>query len=596
LQRNISTTCYKQVVLTITPLVFAAIFRMKGKTGMPRYFVQGKGEIRLCQTDFKAQGGEGAIYVKGSTAYKIYTDPRRAIPQAKISELSVLARPNIIRPLDVLLDGKNRPVGYSMRHVGKSHALCQLFPKAFRRRNNLTPEMMLRLVRKLQEGVNHIHSKGILIVDLNEMNFLVAEDFKEIFFIDVDSYQTQSFPATVLMESVRDRHAQAFTTGSDWFSFAVVSFQMFVGIHPFKGTYPPLQNLPDKERKLDARMRAGVSVLRSEVSVPPSCLPFNIIPPLYLDWYKAVFEEGKRLPPPENAQLSLTLATSSVQPHVGSHRFEVTEGREFDSEIIWHDGLITITQRSVYFDGKKYEKPRFDAKVATTPRLRHLVAAFMDGSRLRFHNLTLDQELAPAIEGEEVMLYNGQFYVKQQENIFIVEFIELRGSGLLGVKLAANVMMKSTRMFEGLAIQNLLGGYYASLLPSSGVCHQVRLHELDGYQIVDAGLESNVLVVIAAKRGLYDKLIFRFADDFSGYDLRLVPDVSSISINFTVLDSGVVLHMTDEDTLEVFSRLKDSSNIKAIQDPSIEGDVRLFHTGLQALIARGSKLYKVRMR
>jgi hypothetical protein len=563
---------------------------------MPRYFVQGQGEIQLGKADFKAQGGEGAIYVKGSTAYKIYTDPRRAIPQAKILELSVLAQPNIIRPLDILLDGNNRPVGYSMHHVAKSHALCQLFPKAFRQRNNLTPEMMLRLVRKLREGVNHIHSKGILIVDLNEMNFLVKEDFHEIFFIDVDSYLTQSFPATVLMESVRDRHAHAFTAHSDWFSFAIVSFQMFVGIHPFKGTYTPFQNLPDKERKLDARMRANVSVLHPEVSVPASCLPFSIIPSPYLDWYRAVFEDGKRLPPPESAHLSLSLASSSARPHAESCHFEVTEVREFDSEIICHDGPVTITQRSVYFDGKRYQKPKFDAKVATTSRSRHLIAAFMDGTRPRFQNLTLNQDLSPHIEGEDVMLHNGQFYIKQHESILAVEFIELRGSSLLGVKLVANVMLKSTRMFEGLAIQNLLGGFYASVFPSSGVGHQTRLNELDGYQVIDARLDSNVLMVIAAKGGSYDKLIFRFADDFRSYDLRLVPEVSSISINFTVLDSGVVLHMTDEDNLEVFSRLKDCSNIKAIRDPSIESDVRLFHTGSQALIARSNKLYRIKMR
>ena len=563
---------------------------------MPRYYVQGKGEIRLGKNDFKAQGGEGAIYVKGATAYKIYIEPQRAITPAKILELSVLAQPNIIRPLDVVLDGRNRPAGYSMRHVGKSYALCQLFPKAFRQRNNLTPEMTLRLVRRLQEGVAHIHARGILIVDLNEMNFLVSEDFGELFFIDVDSYQTPSYPATVLMESVRDRHAHAFTTGSDWFSFAVVSFQMFVGIHPFKGTYPPLQNLPDKERKLDARMHANVSVLRPEVSVPASCLPFTLIPPAYLDWYRAVLEEGKRLPPPENARSVLTLATPSVARHVGSCHFEITEIHEFDSEIIWHDGVITTTQKSVYFGGQKYPKPGFDVKVATTPRRRHLVAAFMDGSRPRFHDLTTAQDLDTGIDADELMLGNGQFYIKQRENVFAVEFIELPRSTLVGVKLAANVMMKSTRMFEGLAIQNLLGAYYASILPSPGVCHQVCLRELDGYQLVDARLDRNVLMVVGTKGGRYDKLIFRFADDFSCYDLRLVPNVSSTDLDFTVLDSGVVLHMTDEGDLEVFSRLKDSPGIKAIQDPSIQGDVRLFHMGAQALIARGSKLYKIRMR
>src|SRR5258705_3158582 len=269
-----------------TALPAIAAYLKKDKT-MPRYFVQGKGEIRLSKSDFRAQGGEGAICVKGSTAYKIYTDPSRTIQPTKILELSVLAQPNIIRPLDVIIDRQNQPVGYSMRHVVRSYVLCQLFPKAFRFRNNVTPETVLRLERNLQEGVKHADRKGILIVDLNELNFLVAEDFKEVFFIDVDSYQTPSFAATVLMESVRDRHAQTFTVGSDWFSFAVVSFQMFVGIHPFKGSYPPLQNLPDKERKLDARMRANVSVLHAGVSIPASCLPFAVIHPIYIDCYRS---------------------------------------------------------------------------------------------------------------------------------------------------------------------------------------------------------------------------------------------------------------------------------------------------------------------
>jgi hypothetical protein len=451
-------------------------------------------------------------------------------------------------------------------------------------------------VRKLQEGVRHIHTKGVLIVDLNELNFLVSEDFKEVFFIDVDSYQTPSFPATVLMERVRDRHVHTFTANSDWFSFAVVSFQMFVGIHPFKGTYPRLHNFPDKEMKLDARMRANVSVLRAGVSVPASCLPFSVIPPNYLDWYRAVFEEGKRLPPPENAQASMVLSVPVVTRNIGSSCFEITEISEFDSEIIWHDGVVTITQESVYFDGKKYPKPQFDVKVAVTPRLRHLIAAFMEGSKLRFRDLSIDQDIDLEVEVEEFMLSQGQFYLKQQENIFEIEFVELKQKILLGVRRAANATMKSTRMFEGLAIQSLLGANYASIPTEPGICHQIHLLELDGYRILEAKLDRRVLMVVGTKEGRFDKLIFRFAADFASYDLRVVLECSSTYINFTVLDSGVVLHMTDEDNLEIFSRLKDAANIRVVQDPAMQGDVRLFHVGAQALIARGNTLYKIKMK
>lgn len=563
---------------------------------MSRYFIQGKGEVQLSQADFKAQGGEGRIYVKGSTAYKIYTDPRRMISPAKINELSVLTQPNIIRPAEVVLDAKNNAVGYAMRHVGNAYALCQLFPKAFRQRKNLTPASTFNLVRQFQEGVRHVHSKGILIVDLNEMNFLVAEDFAQLYFIDVDSYQTPSFPATVLMETVRDRHATGFTTNSDWFSFAVVSFQMFVGIHPFKGTYRPLQNVTDKTRMLDERMRTNISVLRKDVTVPASCLPFKVIPPAYLDWYEAVFEEGKRLPPPDGAQASLVLAAPRIEHHDGSHHFEMTELHEFDSEIIWHDGVITVTQQSIYFGGRKYAKPPFEVKPAVTPRTRHLITAFMGNGQVRFRDLTNGQELATTVAGEEIMLSNGRFYLKQRETLCEVEFIELAQKTLPGVKTVGSVMMKATRMFEGVAMQSLLGACYANIISAPGVCHQIRLRELDRYEIVEAKLCNQVLIVIGAHAGQYDRLVFRFTEDFSDCDVRLTSDVMLTSINFTVLDSGIVLHLTDEDELEVFSQLKGSNKVKVIHDPALQSDAKLFHTGTQALIARGNKLYKLKMR
>jgi hypothetical protein len=370
---------------------------------------------------------------------------------------------------------------------------------------------------------------------------------------------------------------------------------MFVGIHPFKGNYPPFQTLADNETKLDTRMRANVSVLHSDVSVPASCLPFSVIPPVYLDWYRSVFEEGKRLPPPESAQASVVLNVPVVRRSVGSTCFEITEISEFDSEIIWHDGVVTITQESVYFAGKKYPKPQFDVKVAVTPSLRHLIAAFMDESKLRLRNLSIDQDIALDVEVEGFMLGQGQFYLKQHENIFEIEFVELTQNILVGLRRAANATLKSTRTFEGLAIQNLLGANYASIPAEPGICHQVHLLELDGYQTLEAKLDRRVLMVVGTKEGRYDKLIFRFAADFSSYDLRVVPECSSTNINFTVLDSGVVLHMTDEDDLEIFS-LKDAANIRVVRDPALQGDVRLFHVGAQALIARGSTLYKIKMR
>ena len=579
-----------------TPTLSGLRSRVVGNKTGTRYFLQGKGEIKLSQSDFKAQGGEGSIYVKKSTAYKIYSDPSRTIQPAKIIELSVLTQPNIIRPLEIVLNAKNEPVGYSMRHVDKAYALCQLFPKAFRQRTNLTPEHTLRLVRRLQEGVDHIHNNGILIVDLNELNFLVASDFGEIYFIDVDSYQTPSFSATSLMDSVRDRHSRVFSTNSDWFSFAVVSFQLFVGVHPFKGSYPPLQHLSGTQNKLEARMRSNISVLRKEVSVPMSCLSFSLIPPVYLDWYRATFEDGKRLPPPNELRPVVTILPQVRNSLIKGSSFLITEARECDSPIILHDGLVTITQQSIYFEGRSFPKPAADVKVVVTPRQRHLIAVYTDASEVKFWDLTTDREIESTFKGEQVAIAEGNLFIKQAESIFQIDFIELRGRILIGIKQVANVMMRSTQMFNGLAIQSLLGATYASILRASGKCYQIRLPELDGHMIIDAKLEKNVLIVVIASGGNYDKLIYRFAADFNAYDLRRLTDVTITGIEFTVLDTGVVLHLTDENELEIFSASRGSASTRTINDPALDDDVRLFHTGKQALLARDNKLYKMSLR
>jgi hypothetical protein len=43
-----------------------------------KYIIRGKGEISLTQENFISQGGEGKVYGKGETVYKIYN---RSVPQ-----------------------------------------------------------------------------------------------------------------------------------------------------------------------------------------------------------------------------------------------------------------------------------------------------------------------------------------------------------------------------------------------------------------------------------------------------------------------------------------------------------------------------------
>ena len=138
-------------------------------------FVRGKGKVKLSEErDYIADGGEGRIYAKGDTVYKIYLDPARMIPEAKIAELAQLDHSNIIRPKEILLDRKNTIIGFSMDR-GDGLDLCRLFNTVFLRSHHIGPEQILKLVENMQETTQFIHDRGFLVVDGNELNYLVNQ-------------------------------------------------------------------------------------------------------------------------------------------------------------------------------------------------------------------------------------------------------------------------------------------------------------------------------------------------------------------------------------------------------------------------------------
>ncbi|HVF28171.1 MAG TPA: hypothetical protein VM943_08020, partial [Pyrinomonadaceae bacterium] len=347
----------------------------------------------------------------------------------------------------------------------------------------------------------------------------------------------------------------------------------------------------------DARMRANISVLHAGVTLPSACLPFDVIPSAYLDWYKAVFENGARLPPPRDARAALRLFAAQPQRLDGSNHFYVTQLYEFDGEILYHHSNVTLTTKSIYFGNRKYVEHSGEAIIfAVTPRSGHVITVRLDGNRVRLFDMNDNRELKAEIAAELIASIEGRVYLKHDTALLELAFVELSHAILPHVKAIGNLAKNATQMFEGAAIQNLLGTYYASLLPHAGVCHQRRLAEIDHYRIVDAKFSEGVLVIVGAKDGKYDKFIFRFDDEYREYDVRVIEDVESAAINMTVLDNGVCLHLNDRDELEIFSRHKGSAGLKVIADKALHGDCKLSHYGAQALFAAGNKLYKFTMR
>lgn len=579
-----------------------------------KVFVQGTGQaVDLTQRDYLGAGGQGAVYVRGSTVYKVYHDPKKMIAAEKIRELAVLTDPHIVRPDQVLVNGRGVPVGYTTRLVKDSRALCQLFPRAFRERESVTHDAIRELVRMIRAGVAHVHDKGLLIVDLNEMNFLVSAGFDDVAFIDVDGYQTPHYAAPALMESVRDWAVKdgQWTALSDWFSFAVVAFQMFVGIHPFKGGYTgktkglahklPTDDVADAFAVTRRRMQAGISVFHPDVKMPAAVYPLSVIPTEYRRWFEALFAQGKRAPPPIVATPVVVAlsATSTIAPGTD---LEVIEIESFENPIraVWSDGaqLVVATDHSLCLAKARVPYEGRALGCAFSPRAHRAVLAV--APRLAplhpmLYNLTDRVDLPFGGLAREVAAHDGRIYFRTDDQVHEIVLTDAGPQVIASTIPVANVLPYATRLWSGVVIQNMLGSVFVSLLAGPGIARQVRLPELDRCRIIEAKFDGGVLMVVVVRGAVYDRLVFRFADDDT-YDVRRVEGVSLTALNFVTLDTGVCVCLGEDEQLEVFSARKGSASTRTIEDPAITGDMILGKMGGALIAARGNRVYQLRMK
>lgn len=572
---------------------------MRGDNNI-KFFIKGKGSIEINKGDFVNSGGFGDIYTKAGTAYKIYQNHNNMIPEAKIRELSVLKNSNIIKPENVLIDNNNKPVGYTMKFVNDTYALCQIFPKPFRARNNIKSDTIIKLVRRMQETISAIHAEKILIVDLNEMNFLVDKFFKEVYFIDVDSYQTHSFPANALMESVRDRHAARFDERSDWFSFAVVSYQMFRGIHPYKGKHP-------KYPSLDDRMINNISIHNPDVGYPTGAvLPIDVIPQVYQDWYKAVLDDGKRIEPPAGLVSIIHVVTPQVKTLSGK-LFDVIELNMFSRKAIDGDviklyrsgnNLICLTSTKVYNEKGFEAKADANMAIGFTSKKDIPVGFSIDESTKSIIGCRLDtgeaiQTLPSVFKAESIMDYNGNIFYKNGPHIFLLNLFD-------GVKLhltssiVANVMENATKLFPGCAIQHMLGTYYVNIFPDDKRTFQFKLLELNRSKVVAAKYDNHVLMVVVSQEGKYNRYIFVFDEKYNTYNVRVIKDIIYTGLNFVSLPQGICVCVNEDESIDIFS-LVSPNNVKNLKDDSLQ-HVDLIKNDTKVSFSQNGKFFQLKMK
>lgn len=564
-----------------------------------KYSIIGAGDVTITSKDYLTQGGEGKIYLKNGVIYKIADDSAHTIPADKIRELSVLARPNIIKPEKIIMKGAD-PIGYTMSYVADTHSLCQLFTKSFKDRNGVTVDKIVNLIKIFRDTVEYIHAHNILLVDLNELNFLVSQKIDNIYCIDVNSYQTPNYPATAIMESIRDRHNNKFSPGTDWFSFGIVTFQLFMNIHPYKGSHGSLKGL-------DERMLKNVSVFNPTVRMPGVCPNLSIIPTNLRAWYENIFERGVRIGPPSDFT-AIKLVVRAKQVVSGQH-LKIIPIEEFEDnakEVIWGPGgsYVTLLENgSIIYQKRKYGGamsigPR-DAYVSFSDSAEpHIIYNDIDGN---VHMGNFNQSsMGMANHVGRLIQIDDRVYSQNNDNISELSVMEIGNKNFLSAKIVGRIYKNSAQFFDGVIFQSVLresdntNTYFVSVFPNPRMSYQIFLKELWKHKIIDAKFQGGILVVIGAKGGIYDRFLFKFNLTYSGYDVIKVDNVPLSSPNFAVLRRGVCALLNEDEKLELFTTTLGEHNVKVVDDPILKTGIRLTTDGERICGIVDNKLFQIK--
>lgn len=557
--------------------------------------------VTLGPAQFVASGGEGDVYAIGARGFKLAHEPARACPPAKIAELARIADPHVLAPRGSLRRGPGRArvvVGHELPFVADAFTASELVPVAFRRRHGLDPTVVPALVESLRQRVAAVHAGRCLVVDLNEANVLVSRDFQAACLIDVDSFQTPSFPATAIVPAVRDplRASGGFDERSDWFSFAVVAFSLLVGIHPYRGKHPRVTGVLE-------RMQAGISVFDPAVRVPRACLPVSSIPAPWRGWLEAVLQHGERTAPPVPTGGLLPLG-AAAHPRALAASLRMIEVARLPADVRGlheaHGRLVIHAGDRVLVDGEERLRCREALAIASSPSGRP-VAAWVQEGMLRLFDLDAGAPIPCQAAARAVTAVRGRLFATCGDQVVRVELLEVGERVVAGVRRAVMIAPQSSRLWRGCVIQQLLGATTVSLLSETGAAEQRRVPELDGLTVIDAVHDRGVLVVVVARGGAHERLVIHFggpglASPQGGHHVRREADLPAHAAQLVVLDTGVCVSLDADDRLELMTRDPAAAAPRRVDDPAVGGDWLLHAGDGRLLVAVGRVVFEVTMR
>jgi hypothetical protein len=545
-------------------------------------------------------GGQASVYLLNPhTAVKIYHDPKIVPSAAKMGELSKIANKQIVQPRSIVFATDGSAIGYTMDFVD-GYPVVKLFTRTFKDEHNISPGDVADLVKEIQVAMNDIHRAKCLAVDPNEMNILVGMNQNTScltpWFIDVDSFSTPSFRATAIADSIRDRKVSSYKNGhlhyapnemSDWFSFAVIAFWLYVNVHPYQGKHPKY-----KASQRVNQMDDGVSVFHKDVRMPAVANDFSVIPKRHLDWFRGVFLKNDRsVPPLPDASMPIvSVGPVVIQSTDALHIDKIADYGSPIRSVFFAMGAMYVATEDGIYCGKSKRADGGKKVLFGQTDIGTVIALRFKSGRAQLLKADTGDIIGETVYQTEMFSRNGHLYRWTYGGLSIFEFREVSGVITHTTKRVENMSAFSSKMHDGCASEYLLGKQLLVIPYDGRACRSISIPELQGYRILSAKAEGFFVVVIAEKGTDYCRFILAFKDKMfaNGYSIRIDP-VDYQEANFAVVRGLCAL--PTENGLELFH---EPNQVKLIRDTAVDASMPLVASHDSLYCVAGGAIYRVK--
>lgn len=261
--------------------------------------------VKLAPADLIQAGGEGMVFAwHKQEVIKIYHQPQM-LHQNKLTAFvgqpwAVQLPQTVYAPQKLVYNDQQQVVGFVMSRLPAGFLPFKTLSNPNQcRQLNLSLVQIAHWLKEVLETLQELHQQQVVVGDLNDHNLFfnpAGLTFPSTAWLDVDSYQFDTFPCPVALQPFLDPRLYnvadfatrpVFSPASDHYAFMVLLVKSLLQLHPYGGTH-------HTHKSLLTRAEQKISILNGAVIYPKQARPLETLSDELLDWVQLYFEKGQR--------------------------------------------------------------------------------------------------------------------------------------------------------------------------------------------------------------------------------------------------------------------------------------------------------------